>query len=85
MAEPLTFTLRVADNPLAGRPGQNDITVTVAGEPELPLRPDGTLNPDDHARLLESPAFCATVAALAHLVELTAETVVLRMPWGSPS
>lgn len=76
------MTVLVADNPLRGLPGQTDLTITVSGEPDLPL-PGGEVDEATMNRLLESPAFCAVVSMLGHVAGIAAETVVMSMARGS--
>jgi hypothetical protein len=73
----MKVTLVIADNPLRGRPGQNDVTITVSGDPDLPDSPAG------HRMALASAAYCAAVSMLAHLHGETAEMTFMKMPWGS--
>lgn len=75
MTPPRKVTLEFADNPLAGLPGQTDVTITITGDPSIPLTPDGTPDP----ALLESPAFCAAVAAVAHVSAVAHETAFYTM------
>jgi hypothetical protein len=83
--KPLKMTVVFADNPLAGLPGQNDLTITISGEPDIPLGPGGRADSALMEQLLESPAFCAVIECMAHVAGLAAETVLMSMARGSQS
>lgn len=74
-APPTVVTITVADNPLRGVPGQNDITVTVSSEPDLKLPSDGSL--PDPATLPLSVLYATE--AIAHLAGMTAETALMMI------
>lgn len=80
-AAPLKVVLEFADNPLAGMPGHNDLIITVKSDPDIPLQPDGSPDP----RLLESGAYCAAVAALAHVAGIAHSTALMTIARGSDS
>lgn len=77
MAEPMKVTIELADNPLAGLPGQVDFTVTISSDPDLEL-PDGKL-PDPSTL---SPALLAATEAIVHIVGLTHEAAFFHIAAG---
>jgi hypothetical protein len=79
VTEPTVVTITVADNPMRGMPGQNDITVTVSSEPDLPMPADGSL--PDPATLPLSILYATE--ALAHLAGITAETALIKIAQGN--
>jgi hypothetical protein len=79
VSKPTVVTITVADNPLRGMPGQNDITVTVSSDPDLELPADGSL--PDPATLPLSILYATE--AIAHLAGLTHETALIRIAQGN--
>jgi hypothetical protein len=71
-------TITLSDNPLAGMPGQNDLTIVVSGEPDLPLGPDGAFPPVEDLPM----SIIAAVEMLSHLTGQVHETVYLTMARG---
>lgn len=67
-------TVTIADNPLAGQAAQNDVTVTISSDPDLPLGPDG--QPDESKATL---AMRLAGAMVAQLPALVAEVSVIRV------
>lgn len=76
MAEPMTVTITIADNPLAGRPGQANLTMTVSSEPDLDLPEDGSLPDPESAPLPVVIAF----EMVRHVTSMMGAASFVQMP-----
>lgn len=71
-------TIKIADNPLRGQPGQSDFTLTISSEPDLELPKDGSLPDPDTL----SPALLGAMHCVASLANLTYETAFVHIARG---
>lgn len=72
---PTTVTMKIADNPLAGLPGQVDYTITVSSEPDLPFKSGDPLPDPDDMPL----SILAATAMLAHIAGLSYEAAFINV------
>lgn len=73
-----TVTITFQDNPLAGRPGQTDITIIVGSvDPPMPMPPG-----EDTVSQL-SDAQMAAIAAISHVTAMSYESTWLTLDEGT--
>lgn len=76
---PTVVTIQIAENPMAGLPGQNDLTITVSSEPDMEFREGQPLPDPDDVPL----AVVAAIECLHHLTGLTHEAAFVMVAKGS--
>lgn len=74
-----TVTITLVDNPLAGRPGQTDYTLTISADPDIETGPNGELPPPESL----SPATLAAVMAVAEIAKISLEASFVHIAKGS--
>jgi hypothetical protein len=79
VAEPTVVTMTIAENPLAGQPGQNDLTITISSVPDLKLPADGSTPAADDVPI----AILAATEMVAHVCGLAHEAVLHTIKPGS--
>lgn len=72
-----TVTITIQDNPMAGMPGQTDVTTTVTCDEPMPL----PINEETAHRLTTAQMFA--IATLARVSNLTYETAWMTIDQGS--